>query len=542
MFSALTKNMPRKTKNPIRRKLAPTTHQIGYTTGSLWGELSLELIAYIMNFLASMDCGTAIGKQFRKEKLSSARDTLNFASTCLLMWKCVYQDFLGETLASEMEARRLLDCVPINRNVSYPHLAQKTEVVNSKAYANALRNCESTCAFHCSTKHCRVARKEAMYGIGLVLTPVLEWSIYTVAVAKHAELLYVLGTSGTNVSLRHYNARGEQLCEIPVQLPVGTPNSFTMVSSPCGSRVAITTGRSYLLEDGAETETALFTWKPGVGEGSLSECVHPFPRCIADSAIIDPSGFAWVSAGEGIYNLTILWSIHRQHGNHEAHVITNLGQGFEYHGGRVYRGSATGLSSSEDGGVSVVTALPYRIYDMHALVYADGKREILPHNSSTLDVVNNTPLDWELTAKVSPTGDIIACVHTFVETYGNVVEVFGVVAGAKYQALHLIDRRTVLHQGVYVGRVDVCVSFTICGAFVIIAESAPGVHWDEESCRVVVVNLSQCRKKNRSLAYSELFPHVGSSPREIHCSVHGLWVLVQSGIIRMSIHPATPLN
>ena len=179
---------------------------------------------------------------------------------------------------------------------------------------------------------------------------------------------------------------------------------------------------------------------------------------------------------------------------------------------------------------------------MHALVYADGKREILPHNSSTLDVVNNTPLDWELTAKVSPTGDIIACVHTFVETYGNVVEVFGVVAGAKYQALHLIDRRTVLHQGVYVGRVDVCVSFTICGAFVIIAESAPGVHWDEESCRVVVVNLSQCRKKNRSLAYSELFPHVGSSPREIHCSVHGLWVLVQSGIIRMSIHPATPLN
>lgn len=543
---------------------------------SLFNLLDDDVLLQLLYGLAQMD--TALeGSEWQTRRMQTARDVYALSGSCARLRKVLVTT--GALLHTEMRARAATDVCPTVKLGIYPYTDQRAREKAATRKVKVMRSCETAMTFHCASKHCSAARRDACRGHDMTITPIEKSRVNMMSSAPDADLCYAsvhLDTrSAARNVIRLFSATGAILNETNVPENADGDPLF-MSASPDGTRMAYIVPIDELSDDNDGVSERLFLWTAFGTDSIASSASMPAPM-VANEGVMwsappvqHPQAVWWMDAT----TLVVAWSTTFVHpsgqsvaGSVVSHderyvfctydVSDGMLEYTEAEGpffGRLMSASAT---RSGDRVAALVRQRPMRTHESHyrAVVHYKGADVALRHPAvwKGRGKHGSDGFDWGPSAVgISPVGDVVVCMH---RTLGSViVEVHVLDRGAEYVATNSRDltpwlSRSDLHEDDFMRlwheqedeeddgedlpnkvKIPYTVGFSSCGSFSAIVDRRP-IHGSRAPhFSTVLLNVSK-RRTQRDLKAVPLFRERHSIAKALEWRDCGIWVQSRRGAV-----------
>ena len=550
-------------------------------TGSLFDLLDDDTVLMLLLCLAEIS-PDAEGAKWQRARASTARNIYALCTTCTRLWHVL--DGIGLLLRVELIGRAATDVFPRVRGCGYPSAAQRLREKASLERIKVLRGCETAMAFHCASKHCSCARRDACSGYNFKIKSIERSRVSLMSSAKSTALCYIslqtlMSNGRIKQVIRLVNSLGTVVAETSDEQ---TPAPFSMSASPNGARVAYVVTTDELTTDsvGGGIER-LCVWDAlGTGfitmhgvdmpcewmanEGSLTLTRHPVAHPLnmwwTDSTtlvvawsttFVHPSGMDAENGGYVMPTERYILCTYDVSNPGSLEYIEAVGPFF----GRLVSISAT---DSGDRVVALVRINPLRQHESHyhAVVHYQGQQVPMRHPSIWKGKGKGPGgRDWGPSAVgISPMGDAVVCMH---RTLGSVlVEVMDLDRGGEYVSTnsrditewfsrndlteddlmkqwHEEDEEDESEYMLNKVKLPYAVGFSDCGSFASIVDRRPIHGSTAPHYSTVLINVSH-RRKQRDLKAVPLFRERYSVVKSLEWRACGIWTQARRGLLLLS--------
>ena len=560
----------------------PHAGRLQAPTGSLFDLLDDDTVLMLLLCLGGID-PNAEGAEWQRARVSTARSIYALCITCTRLWHVL--DSIGSLLHAELVGRAATDVFPRVRGCDYPYAAQRLREKASLERIKVLRSCETAMAFHCASKHCSCARRDACSGSNFKIKSIERSRVSLISSAKNTALCYtsvqtVLSNGRLSEVIRLLNPQGKVVAETPEGQ---APTPFYMSASPDGAKVAYVFTTDELAADAAGGSVERLCVWDALGTGSITMHAVEMPCewmanegsvMLTRHPVAHPLNVWWTDST----TLVVAWSTTFVHpsgmdAKNGADVtqterymlctydVSNPGSLEYIEAAGPFFGRLMSISATEAGdrAVALVRIDPLRQHESHyrAIVHYQGQEVPLRHPSIWKGKGKGPGgRDWGPSGVgISPMGDAVVCMH---RTLGSVVvEVLDLDRGGEYVSTNSRDitewfsRNDLTEDDLMKQwheeedeedesedmpnkvKLPYAVGFSDCGSFASIVDRRP-IHGSKAPhYSTVLINVSH-RRKQRDLKAVPLFRERHSVVKSLEWRPCGIWTQARRGAVLLS--------